>query len=95
MGAKGENSGKDLWEYGDREAVRKHRRPRRSLFTPLRVSGAPPAKSLTPLRITRGRYHDNEEEFEIVDCWTSRATAHRALTRIWSGTTTFLQRCDE
>ena len=31
-----------------------HAKPRRCLFTPLRVSGSPPAKALTPTRVTIG-----------------------------------------
>ncbi len=88
-------NGKDHWIHRKEEAVRRHRRPRQSLFTPLRVGGAPPVKTLTPVRVTEGRYCDTQEAFRVVDCWTSRATAHRSLTRPWIGTTTFLRRRDE
>ena len=85
----------DLWLEKSEKTVRRHRRPRRSLFTPLRVSGAPPAKSLTPVRITEGKFCDDGEPFRVVDCWTSRATAHRPLERAWIGLTTFLTRSEE
>ena len=88
-------NGKDHWIHRKEEAVRRHRRPRQSLFTPLRVGGAPPVKTLTPVRVTEGQYCDNQEAFRVVDCWTSRTTAHRSLTRPWIGTTTFLRRRDE
>ena len=41
----------DEWRL---EATRAHHKPRRELFTPLRVAGAPPAKCLTPARLTEG-----------------------------------------
>ncbi len=74
--------------------VRVHRRGRLELFTPRRVRGAPPCASLTPVRITRGEYLDTGEKFKIVDTWTSRPSAHRQLTRRWTGTTRFISRSE-
>ena len=79
----------DAWEEGEKIAVRVHRQPRRGLFTPLRVRGAPPGKALTPERITRGKYLNSGEEFEITDTWTSRGYAHRQLKAAWTGATEF------
>ena len=84
-----EGGDRDAWEEGEKVAVRIHRQPRRGLFTPLRVHGAPPGKALTPERITRGKYLDSGEEFEITDTWTSRGHAHRQLKADWTGETEF------
>ncbi len=81
----------DAWERtADGQVGRRHERPRRALFTPLRVEGAPPARALTSARITRGRFIDNGEEFVWRDNWTARAAAHRDLGRRWTGVTEFL-----
>ena len=89
---RGERS-KDGWaeEAAEGEMVRIHRRPRRELFTPLRVSGAPPAKALATLRVTCGRFAVSGCAFRIVDRWTARAGAHRDLGQAWTGTTTFVK----
>ena len=84
----------DAWQHDGSEATRVHWRPRLELFTPLRVEGAPPARRLTAARVTRGRYCDTGEEFEVVDNWTARATAHARLGRSWIGTTSFLLRSE-
>ena len=83
----------DQWQVGDREAVRRHEKSRKELFTPLGVAGAPPANGLTPVRITNGVFSDGEA-FEIIDTWTARPTAHRALDKYWTGTTRFLLRSE-
>ena len=81
----------DAWEKtADGQIRRRHERPRRALFTPLRVEGAPPARALTSARITHGRFIDDDEEFVWRDNWTARATAHRDLGRQWTGVTEFL-----
>ena len=78
------------------EMVRMHQVPRTELFTLLRVPGAPRAAQLTPARITRGRFIDSGEEFQIVDCWTRRdGGAHKHLGRKWVGTTTFWRKSPE
>ena len=81
----------DRWNQDGLWVVRDHVRSRSELFTPLRVSGSPPAKALTPSRITVGEFCDGEA-FRVVDCWTSRAFAHRNLGRSWTGKTFFLLR---
>ena len=87
----------DVWRLDKEEAVRFHHKPRCELFTPLRVAGAPPSKSLTPARVTEGRFVGTGEAFRRVDSWTTMSTAHADLGRRWTGTTRFLMRtgCDE
>ena len=87
-----DNNGVDEWKHRGRESVRVHDKPRRTLFTPRRVAGAPPRVALTSARITRGIDVETLEEFEIIDNWTSRATAHACIGRRWTGTTTFIRR---
>ena len=70
--------------------VRAHHRPRKELFTPMKVHGAPAAAQIAQLRITRGRFLDNGEEFQVVDNWTRRdGKAHEDMGRRWTGTTAF------
>ncbi len=85
-------SAPDTWLEDGRNCMRIHTRPRRTLFTPLRVAGAPPGRALTPVRTTQGVYLDTGEEFVRTDSWTARSTAHMALCRPWVGTTTFIRR---
>ena len=91
----------DRWQGGeeprrrrrqDGELKRKHAKPRRELFTPMRVDGQPPASALTSTRVTKGKFLDNGEEFVIVDEWTARRTAHRDMGRWWTGETMFMVR---
>ena len=79
----------DEWEHTEGGVVRNHARPRRALFTPLRVKGSPPAKVLTSMRVTEGCYVESGERFKVVDQWTARATAHAAMKGFWVGTTRF------
>ncbi len=74
---------------GSGTIVMTHLKERTELFTPLRVAGSPPVKSLTAIRITQGVF-DNGQEFHRRDNWTARATAHLKLARPWTGTTTFI-----
>ena len=85
----------DEWSLDREEARRVHHKPRRELFTPLRVAGAPPAKCLTPARITEGRFVGTGECFRHIDSWTTRATAHADMGRLWTGSTRFLVRTIE
>ena len=86
--------GKDAWadEAAEDEVVRIHRQPRRELFTPLRVSGAPTVTALATLRVTTGRFAISGRAFRIVDSWTARAGAHRDLGEAWTGSTTFTRK---
>ncbi len=85
-----DNNDVDKWEKSEDKVVREHHCPRHCLFTPLRVAGAPPARALTALRITQGKFVDNGEVFERRDNWTTRGTAHLQLKRRWVGRTTFI-----
>ena len=74
---------------------RRHRQPRRELFTPRRVAGAPPCKLLAAVRVTEGIFTKNGQAFRRVDHWTCRATAHMELSDDWTGSTKFLLRSEE
>ena len=82
----------DEWaeEAEEGEVSRVHHGPRRTLFTPVGVKDAPPARALAKSRITRGQFFSNGKKFRIVDNWATRGTAHRDLGGEWIGTTTFL-----
>ena len=70
--------------------IRVHRKPRRDLFIPMRIQGAPAAASIAQVRMTKGKFLDNGEEFHVVDNWTRRdGKAHEDLGRRWTGTTAF------
>ena len=84
--------GVDARIFDGEEGVRVHHKARHEFFTPLRVAGAPPAKELTPARITEGRYLDAGVKFRRVQTWSARASAHADLGRRWTGRTRFLLR---
>ncbi len=84
-----ENGDADWWNTVDEEVTRQHRKPRKCLFTPTRVRGAPPGTSLTSARVTEGQYLDNGEHFKVVDNWRNRSTSNTAMPRRWTGTTRF------
>ena len=88
-----DDSGSDRWIESDGCVMRVHDKPRLTMFTPLRVAGAPPARALTAMRVTSGKYCDNGECFEFKDNWTARASAHAPLLRRWTGTTCFVRKC--
>ena len=77
------------WKVANGAVARLHDRPRRQLFTPLRVSGAPPAEALTPMRVTTGRFVSSGRVFSHTDDWTRRADAHCELEDYWVGKTEF------
>jgi hypothetical protein len=81
----------DEWREHGLWLVREHQKPRRDLFTPMRVEGSPPARMLIPVRVTTGRFTDGMP-FRRVDTWTARSTAHARLSREWIGSTAFLLR---
>ena len=81
----------DEWREDADEATRVHWRPRRNLFTPMRVAAAPPSRALTNTRITKGKFADNGEAFAVTDSWRARASAHLDLEREWTGTITFIK----
>ena len=77
--------------FGNAE-TRAHRTPRRSLFTPHRVSGGPAAgRRLKGSRITKGTYVGNGVTFTIVDNYHDPNLAHRVLGNAWIGTSEFTE----
>ena len=86
------NYGEDEWDVQGNVWKRVHRQPRRTLFTPCRVRGAPPSRALTGARVTRGKYLHDGESFEIVDQWTARGTAHAVLKGAWVGESVFFEK---
>ena len=86
-----DRGGPDRWEErGDRGRwVRLHRTPRLSLFTPYKVPNGPGRKTrLSTSRRTIG-VDEHGQSFDVVDDWTSRDVAHRALPARWTGMTIF------
>ena len=81
----------DEWLDKDGELIRLHRRPRTCAFTPLRIAGSPPAKTLTHARVTEGKFCASGQLFRRVDNWTARAAAHFDFGRSWAGTTRFVR----
>ena len=84
------NAPADEWEKAEQTWSRVHLRPRAGLFTPLRVEGSPPARSLFSVRVTQGCFCDSGEQFTRVDAWPDRRTAHMPMRALWTGTTTFV-----
>ena len=80
---------KDDWHFEDSYCVRQHDEPRFRLFTPLGVAASPAARSIFSVRVTRGAYCDDGQEFELVDSWRNRTSAHMSLGRPWQGHTMF------
>ena len=70
--------------------TRQHNKPRRAMFTPMRVAGSPQnGGCVGSVRITIGRYA-NGERFEIVDDWKTADEPHMMLRKPWTGVTTFV-----
>ena len=70
--------------------ARVHNRARVSLFTPVRVGGAPPGSTLHNVRVTNGRFVNSMQSFRFVDSWKANGQSHRRLSEPWTGSTTFL-----
>jgi hypothetical protein len=79
----------DDWCRHGLYVVRRHAKAQKELFTPRRVQGSPPCRSLSAMRVTVGTFIDGEA-FRRVDAWTTRSTAHEQLSRPWRGCTIFL-----
>ena len=89
------NDGMDEWEFVDHNVDRIHNRPRRTLFTPLRVEGTPTVKTFTSARVTEGVYCRTGERFKAVDNWTCRSGAYSPMKEAWIGRTRFLKKSSE
>ena len=80
---------KDSWAEKGEDWVRCHRRPRRCLFTPMKVPNGPThVAEVGKKRVTKGVFEDGEE-FVIVDDWTKSREPHENLGKCWTGKTTF------
>ena len=88
------NGAVDDWIDDGISVARIHSKPRRELFTPVRVHGAPPCKALHSVRLTQGFYVSSGERFCFLDTWTSREKAHRVMKGPWLGLTAFLRKTD-
>ena len=82
----------DVWSCSGSNGVwrREHRKPRRSLFTPLRVARGPGADThFVRIRETNGINTLSMKAFRVVDDWTQSSNAHKVLDFPWIGRTTF------
>ena len=82
----------DSWILAGDDGVwrRAHRTPRRALFTPFKVAAGPDKSTiLKKIRVTRGKYLDTNEAFEVIDDFTNGANSHRVLRAGWLGETEF------
>ena len=60
------------------------------MFTPFKVAAGPDnSVDISKVRVTRGKYLDTGESFEIVDDFSNQADAHRILRAGWLGETEF------
>ncbi len=80
----------DHWEATRPEYwARRHVKPRRSLFTPMRVPGGPRnSEAIGSVRVTIGKFDDGEP-FMIEDDWKGSPELHHRLEREWTGVTAF------
>ena len=82
----------DSWQIAGEQGwwIRRHRTPRRTLFTPHRVTGGPqPDEALSTRRITKGTFIRNGKHFIIEDDYSVEVDAHKLLDGAWTGTTEF------
>ena len=82
----------DSWSVAGEGGVwrREHRTPRRTLFTPHKVSGGPdPRIGIKKIRVTKGCFISTKQNFQIIDDDTLGSCAHRMLASAWTGTTEF------
>ena len=87
-----DRKGGDKWKTAGEGGVwrRLHLKPRRSLFTPYKVSKGPSSSDrLGRIRFTKGVTRSGQE-FEFHDNWQDPLTAHRLLDEHWVGCTTFI-----
>ena len=86
--------GGDAWISRGKDGIwhRQHTTPRRSLFTPYKVSKGPRSGiSLNHIRFTRG-VTESGKSFEFHDDWTLPETRHKVLEEPWLGYTVFAER---
>ena len=91
-----DRKGGDKWKTAGEGGVwrRLHLKPRRSLFTPYKVSKGPSSSDrLGKIRFTKGITRSGQE-FEFRDNWQDPLTAHRLLDEHWVGCTTFIDEAE-
>ena len=84
--------GGDFWKSRGDKGVwhRVHAKPRRSLFTPYKVSKGPTSQEkLNEVRFTKG-VTQSGQKFEFHDNWQKSENSHRILDEPWIGCTTFV-----
>jgi hypothetical protein len=82
----------DSWiESGENgKWIRRHRTPRRSLFTPHKVAGGPqPGAQLKTSRVTKGTFISSGKSFVIEDDYSKGIDAHKLMDAAWTGITEF------
>ena len=86
----------DMWEReegsnGQPATVRRlHRKPRHTLFTPMKVAGGPKnAATVGNIRVTVGYFKDGQS-FCKVDKWKISKEPHERITKPWTGMTMFI-----
>ena len=87
-----DRKGGDKWKTAGERGVwrRLHLKPRKSLFTPYKVSKGPSSSDrLGRIRFTKGVTRSGRQ-FEFHDNWQDPLTAHRLLDEHWVGCTTFI-----
>ena len=87
-----DRKGGDKWKTAGEGGVwrRLHLKPRKSLFTPYKVSKGPSSSDrLGRIRFTKGVTRSGRE-FEFHDNWQDPLAAHRLLDEHWVGCTTFI-----
>jgi hypothetical protein len=85
--------GGDHWKSRGEKGIwyRVHTKPRKSLFTPYKVSKGPDQNvSIGKIRFTKG-VTQSGHMFEFHDQWMLPHNAHRLLDEPWVGCTTFIE----
>ena len=80
----------DRWEVDENVWLRAHKKPRRTLFTPMKVRQGPKSEEIKVRRRTVG-IQSNGTVFDLADDWT-QPKAHRDMGSTWTGVTAF-QKC--
>lgn len=85
---------RDFWSWQGDQLIRVHVEPRRHLFAPHTVRGAPDAGDLAPDRLTKVRFlAQGLSALERTDTWQG-SEAQSDLGSEWVGETVFHMKCD-
>ena len=85
-----EHDTQDFWEQKEDCLIRHHVIPRLRLFMPSDSVTCPWPLEDLGIRITKGVFRD-KNVFQDQEPWWDHVHAHRYLTDIWTGTTTFMK----